>query len=85
MDYSSGRAHGCRLTQFSHRSLTHLALENDLHLVPWTSFPMNHDAAVAAGAALKLPGSGRVRTTFTATSFEGRDRVARITAEGAVE
>lgn len=54
-------------------------------LEPWTSFPMNHDAAVAAGTALKLPGGGAVSTTLTAVAYDGRERVTRITPEGAVE
>jgi len=29
VDYSSGRGHGCRINQFTHRSLTHLCMENE--------------------------------------------------------
>ena len=51
-------------------------------LEPWTSFPMNHDAAVAAGTALALPGRGTVSTVMTAAAFEGLERVQRVTEAG---
>jgi hypothetical protein len=54
-------------------------------LEPWTSYPMSHDAAVAAGSALKLGAHETISTTFTALAFAGRESVTRITAEGGVE
>jgi hypothetical protein len=54
-------------------------------LEPWTSFPMNHDAARAAGTALQLPGGGRVSTAITAVAYAGRDRVSRVSPDGTVQ
>jgi hypothetical protein len=53
-------------------------------LEPWTSFPMNHDAARAAGTALSLPPRGSISTTFAAVAYEGREGVTRIAEDGGV-
>jgi hypothetical protein len=54
-------------------------------LEPWTSFPMSHDAAVAAGTALKVPAHGTVSTRITAVAYDGRDGVSRIAPDGGVQ
>jgi hypothetical protein len=54
-------------------------------LEPWTSFPMNHDAALAAGTALRLPARAELRTELAAVAYSGRESVGRITPEGQVE
>ena len=54
-------------------------------LEPWTSFPLNQDAAKAAGTTLKIAGNAVISTSLTAVAYAGREKVTRITAEGRVE
>lgn len=54
-------------------------------LEPWTSFPMNQEAAKAAGTTLKLSGNETISTALSAVAFSGLEKVARITEDGRVE
>ena len=54
-------------------------------LEPWTSFPLNQDAAKAAGRTLKIGGNAAISTAVTAVAYAGREKVSCITAEGRVE
>ncbi len=53
-------------------------------LEPWTSFPMNHAAAVAAGTARRISGGQSIHTTLTAIAYTGREKVMCITKGGEV-
>jgi hypothetical protein len=54
-------------------------------LEPWTSTPMSHDGAVAAGTACHLAAGASLSTFLTAAAYAGRQRVKRITPEGEPE
>lgn len=67
MDYSSERAHGCRISQYVHRSLTHLALENDVlrvtiladkgaDIVEFRHKPSDTDFLWKERAGIRVPG-----------------------------
>ena len=54
-------------------------------LEPWTSFPMNQEAAKAAGTTLRIAGNAVVKTSLAAVAYSGRDKVTRIDEDGRVE